>query len=451
MKTDLRPGWLATLFGTILLTTTTAGAGEFRIHICSIYTVAISADGWLQQWGGEELTPTAIAPSPAVTARPTQQFACGSNRWVSVDNRGTLWEWQTSFFDFPRPMPITQTDRVVGVAAGSSYTAVVLDDGSVWMRGELAPWGFDSVPEGEAVRVDALEGSATIFAGESYHPSIQTMVVLGRDGGLREWKTYSPSGPRDLSLPRPATAVAVGEYHALALTDDGRVWSWGGNDQGELGHGDLEYRTTPTEIAGLTGITAIAVDVYVSYALDDQGRLWRWGQWSTGIGDDGNERYERQLTPVRFDALETITDFTAGGGRLFATTPDGALWAVGVNRYGQLGDGTQERRFEPVRVIGFGNDAPPSPLPPAPRLSVETGPGSATLTVEAEDLREGLILYYAPFPEAEYVEEYELGEQRVTRFDLPAGSAYYVGVLIDDARWGVGRSQLSNVEHFIVP
>jgi len=46
--------------------------------------------------------------------------------------------------------------------------------------------------------------------------------------------------------------VALGDYHTMALTDDGNVWTWGyagkkgifsylwNTDMGALGHGDLE-------------------------------------------------------------------------------------------------------------------------------------------------------------------------------------------------------------------
>ena len=46
------------------------------------------------------------------------------------------------------------------------------------------------------------------------------------------------------------TIVAAGGAHALALADDGAVWAWGFNDQGQLGDGSLQYTTSPVQIQG---------------------------------------------------------------------------------------------------------------------------------------------------------------------------------------------------------
>ena len=51
--------------------------------------------------------------------------------------------------------------------------------------------------------------------------------------------------------------IALGEYHSLALTEDGNLWSWGyggkkswfNKEAGGLGHGDVESRFTPKKVA----------------------------------------------------------------------------------------------------------------------------------------------------------------------------------------------------------
>ena len=44
------------------------------------------------------------------------------------------------------------------------------------------------------------------------------------------------------------TKVSAGQNHALALDDNGKVYSWGNNAYGQLGHDDTSVRTTPTMI-----------------------------------------------------------------------------------------------------------------------------------------------------------------------------------------------------------
>ena len=47
--------------------------------------------------------------------------------------------------------------------------------------------------------------------------------------------------------------MALGTNFACALDEDGRVFAWGCNRSGELGVGDLEWRTEPTEVSALFG------------------------------------------------------------------------------------------------------------------------------------------------------------------------------------------------------
>lgn len=42
--------------------------------------------------------------------------------------------------------------------------------------------------------------------------------------------------------------MAAGQLHAVACTTDGRVFTWGKNQDGQLGHGDKHNRTTPSEV-----------------------------------------------------------------------------------------------------------------------------------------------------------------------------------------------------------
>ena len=47
--------------------------------------------------------------------------------------------------------------------------------------------------------------------------------------------------------------VAVGSMHCLAVTEDGEVYCWGKNEQGQLGDSTAAYITEPSIMAGLDG------------------------------------------------------------------------------------------------------------------------------------------------------------------------------------------------------
>ena len=54
--------------------------------------------------------------------------------------------------------------------------------------------------------------------------------------------------------------VSAGTWHTTAVTVDGRAFSWGGNDYGQLGHGDTQSQLTPKQIAALAGHRIVHVD-----------------------------------------------------------------------------------------------------------------------------------------------------------------------------------------------
>jgi len=97
--------------------------------------------------------------------------------------------------------------------------------------------------------------------------------TTGMDGGLRErW------APRPVAGLRNVTALAAGDHHALALLSDGSVMAWGMNGLGQLGDGAAENRANPTPVSKLTaGIQAIAAGTCCSFALGNDGTVFAWG------------------------------------------------------------------------------------------------------------------------------------------------------------------------------
>jgi alpha-tubulin suppressor-like RCC1 family protein len=60
---------------------------------------------------------------------------------------------------------------------------------------------------------------------------------LGGAGQRGDWSTTKSLTPVQVPGLTGVTAVAVGWLHVLALRDDGTVWAWGSNQNGQLGDG----------------------------------------------------------------------------------------------------------------------------------------------------------------------------------------------------------------------
>jgi alpha-tubulin suppressor-like RCC1 family protein len=158
---------------------------------------------------------------------------------------------------------------------------------------------------------------------------------------------------------KTVTSVSSRTYHTLAVTSDGKVYSWGQNVDGRLGDGSTTSRSTPVAVdmsgvmAGKT-IIAVAAGEDHSLALSSDGLVFAWGNGSYGQLGDGLGT--DSLTPVAVRTAgvlsgKTVVAIAAGGGFSIALTSDGKLYAWGLDANGALGDGpgtaTQD---EPVAV-----------------------------------------------------------------------------------------------------
>jgi alpha-tubulin suppressor-like RCC1 family protein/PKD repeat protein len=169
------------------------------------------------------------------------------------------------------------------------------------------------------------------------------------NGQLGDGTTTERDAPGQLSGLTGITAIAAGAHHSLALKSNGTIWGWGLNDNGQLGDGTTTERETPVQVSGLTGvIIAIAAGEKHSLALMGDGTVWAWGNNDNGQLGDGTlaERH----APVKVASLAAITAIAAGNLHSLALTGDGAVWSWGDNEFGQLGDGTTDDRSTPVSV-----------------------------------------------------------------------------------------------------
>ena len=134
--------------------------------------------------------------------------------------------------------------------------------------------------------------------------------------------------------------VALGEGHCLALCGrSGSVWAWGSNRFGELGIGGeaIAALVAPTRLACLERCGHIAAGWSSSAAVAACGALftWGWGRYSQlGHGASADERAPRVVEALRGVAIARVA---CGAWHTAAVSKDGAAYAWGWNRHGQLG------------------------------------------------------------------------------------------------------------------
>jgi len=149
--------------------------------------------------------------------------------------------------------------------------------------------------------------------------------------------------------------VSAGTAHALFLKNNGTVYATGDNSAGELGNGTTTSSTQPVEVltnstTPLTGIVAITADNNESMAVDNQGRVWAWGLNTNGELGTGNATATPYATQV--SGLSNMLAIASGQNHTVALKADGSVWAWGANGSGQIGNGTVSAWVtQPTQVI----------------------------------------------------------------------------------------------------
>jgi alpha-tubulin suppressor-like RCC1 family protein len=152
-------------------------------------------------------------------------------------------------------------------------------------------------------------------------------------------------------------SVAAGIGHNFALGWDGRVYSWGENKSGQLGHGDKLDRSSPALVPGLGRVCSISTGAFHSLAVTQLGHVFQWGEallWGDDDSEDAGESEATQgsLRPTRVERLDGVRmcRVYAGDCTAFAIGEDGELFSWGRGEGGPLGHGETRNQPMPKRV-----------------------------------------------------------------------------------------------------
>ena len=136
------------------------------------------------------------------------------------------------------------------------------------------------------------------------------------------------------------TQVAAGAAFGVALKADGTVWTWGLNEQGQLGDGTLSNRQVPQQVPNLPTIIQISAGIGHVLALAFDGTVWAWG--ANDEGQAGVNWSHAVTSPTKVSELSGVTQVSAGNQFSLAVGPSGTVLGWGRNRFGQLGAGDDD-------------------------------------------------------------------------------------------------------------
>ena len=386
---------------------------EAGVH--SVY--AVCADGTVYAWGensegqlGDGTRVSRSTPRKIAGLRDVVAVAAWDAAYA-LKSDGTVWTWGAPSAEQIRnpllarqvlgslvPTPMGKLTNIVAIAASAHAGYALRSDGGIHSWG-----GFEY---GEL-------GAPPTNVDNAFSPS---WVQRANSGGGKLDPTGKSGmerlvaiGGRVASEPvRDAKAIAAGFLSAYGLAHDGTVWSWGHNDFGQLGWGELT--TTPAghqiqvelaqgvvfpkwpgadKVRNLTGVVALASKGLTAYGLREDGTVWAWGANDLGQlgrgrirppGADGS--LDCSISAEQVPDLAGVKAISSMGDTVFAVHADGRVTAWGDGRNNETGVGTPGIQHRPTAVPGL---AGVRAVAPGIDFAVAVVPKLAPVTVRETD------------------------------------------------------------------
>jgi len=320
-----------------------------------------------------------------------RQIACGYFHNIAIQQDWTVWAWGYNGTgqlgdntNTPHNLP-TQvkgpnatgwlTD-IIAVAAGNQHSVALTGDGHVltWggnTYGQLGNGASESESSYIPVYVindfNAPFENVVAIASGTNHILLLTETNELWAWGKNENGQLANNNPISFNRPTRITGlpsnrivqIAAGDAHSMVLLDNGEIWSWGDNAFGQLGLGDIVSTMVPARVNlengnPLMNIVSIVAGAFHSLALSNDGYIWAFGNNLDGqLGNGSSVNISKPAKVQHPDNGMPFSDvvfIAAGASHSLAIQNSGLIWAWGNNKYGQLGDGTQDNQFLPQQI-----------------------------------------------------------------------------------------------------
>jgi len=295
------------------------------------FAVAIQSPGTLWAWGlngnnqlGNNSNQNMLTPVQIGVASTWTAVSCGFTHVIAQQANGTIWSWgQNNYGQAGTSNTTTPTTPVqIGslsntwssIACGYYSSGGVTSPGTVWM------WGLNSY--GQLGQNNQTNYSSPVQIG-----FLSTITVTQNN-----W-----------------SQVAANNQYNVAIQSTGTLYSWGANNQGQLGLNTSNQNNYAAQIGTSSLWTAISCGYAHTVALQTPGNLWLWGY--NAYGQLGNATTTNTSSPVQIlNILPNWATLTSSGLGILGLQSNGTLWAWGPNSYGQLGNNSNSNSSTPTQI-----------------------------------------------------------------------------------------------------
>ncbi|KAF2075606.1 hypothetical protein CYY_003074 [Polysphondylium violaceum] len=326
----------------------------------------------------------------------------GLMTWGSASNSKLGFKLATKDLSQPTPerLPNFNIADICSISSGSYYSAALTEGGDVYMWGRgavknppIPTLGFNQIEDQLLpIKIESLSEIVVISIGFYHSAAVKANGELltwgcGESGQLGHGDSNNQIEPKVISAlsTQWITQVQCGEKHTICLTKNGKVYSWGTSEYGQLGHGDTNKYCAPmliqaldkynviqiasgsTHCAVLTNskevlvfgngaaigsativsiptlvpslkylhIDKLACGHYSTAAITECGDVYTWGSGQE-LGHGTNQSESR---PQLVEALrnQSIRQISCGGRHTAFLTDSGRIFTCGKDSFGQLG------------------------------------------------------------------------------------------------------------------
>ncbi|KAI8124136.1 putative E3 ubiquitin-protein ligase HERC2 [Lucilia cuprina] len=261
--------------------------------------------------------------------------------------------------------------RPIHIAGGSKSLFIVSQDGKVYACGEgtngrlgLGTSANISVPRQVPVLHQYVVKKVAVHSGGKHALALTLDGKVfswgeGEDGKLGHGNRLTMDKPKMIESLRSKKIrdIACGSSHSAAITSAGELYTWGLGEYGRLGHGDNATQLKPKLVAGLSGKRVIQVACgsrdAQTLALTEDGAVYSWGDGDFGkLGRGGSEGSSVPHEIERLTGIGVI-QIECGAQFSLALTRTGEVWTWGKGDYYRLGHGTDQHVRKPQTIQGL--------------------------------------------------------------------------------------------------
>lgn len=271
------------------------------------------------------------------------------------------------------PVPLGSSYRFAGFSVGSNHTLAFVpfrNTSSVWAWGYNGYGQLGNGTSGSAESSKVPRGisglpNVTAVAAGGYHSmalaNYSSLYTWGRNsnGQLGNDSLENASLPQSVDNPalKNVRRIAAGGLHSIALKTDGTVWTWGSNNYGQIGNGNIEDQKVPVQVnlgGKLAKLVAAGGAFSVAVTTDDKIYVWGYNGFGQLGRDPATDPFSKEPVVVDSTGIGTIKAVAAGLDHILVMNNQGEIWAWGYNGYGQLGNNnTADINITPIPIGTF--------------------------------------------------------------------------------------------------